>query len=533
MPAGSGTLLVVGAGPVGLTMANELARHGVRCRIVDQSPVRSETSKALGIFPRTLEAFSAMGIGDRFISSGHLLQGIMIHQQAERTLTIDFTGVDSPFPFILSLPQSETERLLTEHLATQAIEVERGLTLTRLEQANECVRATLRHADGHEETCETPWLFGCDGAHSGTRHALAMKFAGTQYDESFILADLQADPAPDRRHLHLFFSSEGILGLIPFGRDHWRVVANIQPESPGQELPELSLPDVQVLLDARGPAGIRLSAPLWISRFHISHRMVRDFRKLRVFLLGDAAHIHSPAGGQGMNTGIQDAFNLAWKVALVTKGHAHASLLASYQAEREPVARNVLNLTDRITRLATLRNPIAQGVRDLLLPVIGGAAFVSDKAAEQLSEVAISYRQSPIVENANGGRLRAGDRAPDAELRDSSGNARRLFQIFRVPRHVLLLFLGSQAGDCWSRAVALEQALDGVSSDLIDRYRIARGEGSQQADLFDLTGHAHHAFDLNAGGVILVRPDGYLAFRDRQFDPARLRSYVSRIFNLA
>jgi hypothetical protein len=289
--------------------------------------------------------------------------------------------------------------------------------------------------------------------------------------------------------------------------------------------------EVQALTDIRGPAGTRLCDPLWMSRFHISHRKVNDFRKLRVFLLGDAAHIHSPAGGQGMNTGIQDAFNLAWKVALVTRGYAHANLLASYQLEREAVARSVLIFTDRITRFATLRNPIVQGMRDLLLPVIKGAAIVSDKAAEQLSEVAISYRQSPFVESTAGGRLRAGDRAPDAELRDANGQAHRLFEVFRAPRHVLLLFLG-RGGDLSARAAALGPELERLVPDLIDSYRIARGEGSHSAELIDLPGNAHSAYDLNGGGVILVRPDGYVAFRDREFDPARLRSYLSRIFNL-
>ncbi len=531
MAADSWPLLVVGAGPVGLTMAGELARHGVGCRIIDRTPARSETSRALGIFPRTLEVFSSMAIADRFLAAGHRLDGISIHQQAESALAIDFASVASPFPFILSLPQSETERLLSAHLATLGTEIEREMTLTGLEQTNDFVRVTLRHADGREEICETPWLFGCDGAHSATRHALGMEFSGAQYDESFILADVHADPAPDRSHLHLFFSADGVFGLIPFGRDNWRVVANIPPDSRTQELADVSLAEVQALTDIRGPAGTRLSDPLWISRFHISHRKVNEFRKLRVFLLGDAAHIHSPAGGQGMNTGIQDACNLAWKAALVTKGHAHASLLASYQVEREPVARSVLNLTDRITRLATLRNPIVQGVRDLLLPVISGAGFVTDKAAEQLSGVAISYRQSPFVENVAGGRLRAGDRAPDAELRDANGQAHRLFEIFRVPRHVLLLFLGSRT-DSLDRAETLGQALEGFVPETIDSYRIARGEGSHSADLIDLSGTAHFAYDLGGGGVILVRPDGYVAFRDQEFDRARLRSYLSRIFNL-
>jgi hypothetical protein len=214
------------------------------------------------------------------------------------------------------------------------------------------------------------------------------------------------------------------------------------------------------------------------------------------------------------------------------KGQAPPNLLASYHIEREPVARTVLNLTDRITRLATLRNPVVQSVRNFLLPVMGGTGFVGDKAAEQLSELTINYRSSSIVENTGGGRLRAGDRAPDAELRDAQGQAHRLFEIFRAPHHVLLLFLGSRAGNP-AQAANLVTALDGLPSDTIDTYRIVRGEGDSGAELIDLSGNAHSAYDLMDGGVILVRPDGYVGFRDPEFDQPRLRNYLLRIFEPA
>ena len=222
-----------------------------------------------------------------------------------------------------------------------------------------------------------------------------------------------------------------------------------------------------------------------------------------------------------MNTGIQDAFNLAWKAALVTKGHAHANLLASYQVEREPVARSVLNLTDRITRLATLRNPIVQGVRDLLLPVISGAGFVSDKAAEQLSEVAISYRQSPFVENVAGGRLRAGDRAPDAGYGMQTVRRTGSSRFFACRDTCCYSFLA--AGPMVWIALRLSgRPLKGSFPRRSMLIRIARGEGTHSAELIDLSGTAHFAYDLSGGGVILVRPDGYVAFRDREFDRARL-----------
>src|SRR4030095_8331631 len=323
--------LVVGAGPVGLTMPNELARHGVRCRIIDRAAERSQTSRALAIFPRTLEAFETMGLADRFVAQGLRLHGLSLHHGQEEIAQIDLTSVASPFPFALGLPQSETERLLGENLCSLGIEVERGVELTGLTQTSDAVRAVLRRSDGREESVETPWLIGCDGAHSATRHILGMDFEGAQYDESFILADVQLESTLARDRVHLFLGEDGVLGVIPFAQNRWRIVANIPPESRrDQSLPDLTLPEVQALLDRRTVPGLQASVPVWLARFHISHRKVRQFRQLRVFLAGDAAHIHSPAGGQGMNTGIQDAFNLGWKLALVVRGNALARLLASY-----------------------------------------------------------------------------------------------------------------------------------------------------------------------------------------------------------
>lgn len=522
--------LVVGAGPVGLTMANELARHGVSCRIIDRATEPSQTSRALAIFPRTLEAFESMGIADRFLAAGHRLHGLSLHHRLEQIGRIDFNSLASPFPFALGLPQSETERLLSERLNTFGITVKRGIELTSFTQTSDCVQAIVRHIDGHEETIETPWVIGCDGAHSTTRHVLGMDFEGAQYAESFILADVHLESALPRDRVHLFLGDDGVLGIIPFSETLWRIVANIPPESRDQSLPEVTLAEVQALLDRRGPPQDRASDPVWMSRFHISHRKVRQFRQLRVFLAGDAAHIHSPAGGQGMNTGIQDAFNLAWKLALVVRRGAPAQLLASYHIERAPVARDVLNLTDRITRMATMRNSVAQSVRDFLLPRVSGIDFVSDRIADRLAELNVNYRESNIVENHGGGALRAGDRAPDADLRDGNNQARRLFELFREPRHVLLLFLGA-AGEASAKAERLGTGLSELPEAMLDRYRIVRGSSNLPAELRDLSGLAHAAYGMMESGVVLVRPDGYIGYRSDSFDPVTLRAYFERIFS--
>lgn len=530
MTAESSEPLVVGAGPVGLTMASELARHGVRCRIIDRAPQRAPTSRALAIFPRTLEVFERMGVSGRFLAEGHRLHGLSLHHREEQIAKIDFTSVASPFPFALGLPQADTERLLGEHLTSSGIKVERGVELTSLTQTSEVVRAVLRRPDGAEEIAETPWLIGCDGAHSTTRHALGMDFAGAQYDESFILADVQLESSLATDRVHLFLGDDGIVGIIPFGRGRWRIVANIPSQSRYETLPDVTLAEVGELVARRAAPGFRVSDPVWLSRFHISYRKVQAFRQLRVFLAGDAAHIHSPAGGQGMNTGIQDAFNLGWKLALVIKGDAPAQLLASYHIEREPVASEVLKLTDRITRLGTLRNSFAQSVRDFLLPRVSGIDYVGDKMADHLAELNVNYRRSPIVENHGSGRLKAGDRAPDAELRDEAGQARRLFELFSEPRHVLLLFLGA-SGRATANLEGFERMIDGLPDGAVDSFRIARGQTGLPAKLRDTSGLAHTIYGLLEGGVVLVRPDGYVGYRSPNFHLPELEAYLLGILN--
>ena len=524
-------LLVVGAGPVGLTMACELARHGVRCRIIDKAPQRSETSKALAIFPRTLEVFETMGVVEPVLSAGLRLRGIRIHNQCEQIAGIELSSIQSPYPFVLSLPQSETERMLIEHLASFGVSVERSRELVGLTQTESGVNAVVRDANGGEETVEAAWLIGCDGAHSATRHLLGMEFQGAPYDENFVIADVKVEGSISKDVANLFFSDEGIFAIIAFNPEYSRIIANIPVESREQDLPDFTFEEIQAIAERRGPPGLRLSDPIWISRFQISHRIVSQFRKLRVFLAGDSAHIHSPAGGQGMNTGIQDAFNLAWKLALVMRDRAPVQLLASYHVEREPIARGVLNLTDRITRVATIRNPIVQTARNILLPIVSGIDFLEEKIADRLGELTVKYRSSPIVENHGAGTPRAGDRAPDAELRDENGKARRLFELFREPRHVLLLFFGAVPN---ADAEAFQHELPDSLGDLVQVYRITRGRSPNvSGDLFDISGNVHSLYHVLTGGVILVRPDGYVAFRCDRFDATKFRNYLTRIFGVA
>ncbi len=394
------------------------------------------------------------------------------------------------------------------------------MELTAIEQHPDGVRARYRRADGTDEPLEAAWLLGCDGSHSAVRHLLGMEFQGAPYDEEFLLADVrvETDLAPDEAHL--FFTREGILAYFPFAGDRGRIIAN-QPPGANSPNEEPALDQVADLVRRRCFHPLAVSDPVWMARFRISHRMVRRYGDGRVYLAGDAAHIHSPAGGQGMNTGIQDAFNLAWKLALVIRGQAAPGLLDSYEAERMPVARSVVNLTDRMTRAATAQHPALQHLRDWLVPVLTGIPFVKEAMAERLAEVSIDYRGSAWVENHGLGPVHAGDRAPDAILYDRAARTeRRVFDLLKTPGFVLLAFEGYEGPRMGA----------GIPLDLPGRaYRVTRpGQEPEPGTLEDRDCRARTAYGACEEGLLaLIRPDGYVGYKGGNL--AGLNAYLARL----
>ena len=421
--------------------------------------------------------------------------------------------------------------------------VEWRVELLGFTQDDQGVTATLRHLHGQEETTRTPWLIGCDGAHSTVRRTLALPFPGARHDETFLLADVTIQASLPDDEVSLFFHPDGLLGIIPSGNGRCRVVADIPPHAI-RHPDEPTLTEVQALAATRSLADVTLSDPLWLSTFHISRRKVEQFRIGRVFLAGDAAHIHSPAGGQGMNTGIQDATNLGWKLALVTAQHAPQSLFDSYSMEREPVARAVLTLTDRITKVATLHNPVAQHIRDFVLPTLAGIEFFQHHMATSLAEVTMDYRHSPIVAQHWGSALSslhhtspaAGDRAPDGPLQESTtGVPRRLFEFLRGIRHTLLLFGGEQATpDAYSCLEKLGQDVQEHYGEDIAVYMIIAGTQRPHklawdgTVLYDSEHVVHQRYGADAPCLYLIRPDGHISLRSLPARSAYLGEYLAK-----
>src|SRR3954471_15856776 len=393
-------VLVVGAGPVGLTLANELVRHGISVRIVDKAAGRTDKSKALVLWSRSLELFDDAGYAEPFLPAGFQAHGAQISTGTEIIARITFNSVDSRFPYALMIPQSETERILEEQLASRGVTVERSVELTGFADNGSSVDATLKKADGATEALTVDWLAGCDGAHSTVRHGCAFAFEGTTHESDWYLADGHISGLEPNDRLHIFWHRDGILAFFPIVGDRWRVVGDLGPAEDNDRQADPTLAEINALLAHRGSPDFVMSDPVWLAAFRINERKVKEYRKGRVFLAGDAAHIHSPAGGQGMNTGMQDAFNLAWKLALVIKGIAKPSLLDSYSPERTAVGERVLRNAGRLTEVATLRNPMLQGIRNTIARFATGFPFVQHKMANQLTEMDIGYPESPLTARA-------------------------------------------------------------------------------------------------------------------------------------
>jgi 2-polyprenyl-6-methoxyphenol hydroxylase-like FAD-dependent oxidoreductase len=485
-------ILIVGAGPVGLTMAAELARYGVSVRIVDKAAQRTDKSKAMVLWSRTLELLDRAKCSDAFVAAGLKIDAANIIAREKRLGHINIAGVESAHPYALSLPQSETERLLGEHLGRLGVSIERQVEVTGFKSHEDGVETVLHHADGHNETVETEWLIGCDGAHSTVRHALGLSFEGETLQTDWIVADVHMTGYPfPLSEMATYWHQSGVLVIFPISAGRYRIIADLG-RSEGQAPSDPTLDKVQAIASERGPAGLILSNPLWLSGFRINERKVSDYRSGRVFVAGDAAHVHSPAGGQGMNTGMQDAFNLAWKLALVCHKTCTADLLDSYSVERSAVGEEVLKAAGRLTAVAVLRNHAAQSVRNLVARFMLGLSPVQHAVVESLTEVSVGYPTSPL----NGPHFHGligpepGQRMPPNIEQDAIGSGDR-------PRFALLAEPSDMtAGLLRDHAMLLEPALRPP---------------------------------LDPGAMWLVRPDGYTACVAKHGDASPIAAYLDRL----
>jgi 2-polyprenyl-6-methoxyphenol hydroxylase-like FAD-dependent oxidoreductase len=382
LPKSATDVLIVGAGPSGLALAAELKRQNIDCLIIDRHSTGANTSRACVVHARTLEVLQPLGLSEKLLEQGIQVPIFRVRERDRALLTIDFATIESDFPFTLMCPQDRVERCLLEALLMHGGRVERPCEFIHLSSFDSHVDADVRMAGG-TAAINARWLVGCDGMHSAVREETGIDFRGGAYEEDFILGDVRMDWPLARDEVTLFYSPDGFMVVAPLPDEHFRIVAMVDgaPEHPSLDL-------LQSLLDKRGPRqnSGHIHEVAWSSRFRIHHRVVEKARQQRILLCGDAAHVHSPAGGQGMNTGIQDSLSLAPVLAAVIHG-GDESLLDEWAAARHRIASDIVTMTDRMTRMAKLKSPTAKILRNLAVSFAGHLPPVRDVLARTLAEI--------------------------------------------------------------------------------------------------------------------------------------------------
>jgi 2-polyprenyl-6-methoxyphenol hydroxylase-like FAD-dependent oxidoreductase len=510
-------VVVVGAGPAGLVAAAELARRGVRVRVIDKLAQPTDQSRAIAVHARSLDMFDRMGIVDEMVSTGIKATAMQLYAGHSRLFRIPLGGVDSAFPFTLTTAQTETERVLGDHLQSLGVIVERGVELVALAQDDGAAELTVRHDDGSTEQVSTSWVIGADGAHSTVRKVVGTKLAGSFVGERFLLGDVDAEHGLDLDSMHTFFAPDGPVVVLPMLDGRMRFLAEVH-DAPGTPMNMHPTQDeLQAILDRR-IGGIRVVRSHWLTSFEIHHARVPAYRWGRVFLAGDAAHIHSPAGGQGMNTGMQDAFNLAWKLAAVINGQAGDTLLDSYQAERIPVADSVIAFTDRLTRAGTLSG-VPRRIRDVVIRMLSHVPAARRFMANMAEEVNINYRDSPIAVGSapKHAKVAAGDHLPHAV---DAAVQKQLSVVCGVQNtgHVLLTVASGHvapaAGEGQVQVLVTADDIPVAGYDTV---------------IADPNGVVAQRFGLKNGGRVVIRPDGYIGAVASLDDTTTVADYFAKV----
>ncbi|MEU9016656.1 FAD-dependent oxidoreductase [Actinomadura sp. NPDC048394] len=528
-------VLVVGAGPVGLTVAYELARRGIAIRVVDKAEGPATSSRALATHARTLEILFQMGLVDRLLPLGQKVEHFSIHQRGRCLLAFDtnYTKMPTRFPFSLMVDQVRTEGMLREALSEQGVEIEWGVALDRFDADEDGVLAELRHADGGTEKVAVPWLVGTDGGKSTVRKALDLKLLGDT-TETWLNADVVITGSDlPRDSNHLLHTGGGSLLLVPFpDPGKWRVVDTLDIE--GADDPEVIRARLEHKISRALRRRVKVADPTWISVFTVQQRMIQRMRVGRCFVAGDAAHVHSPASGQGMNTGIQDGYNLAWKLADVVRGHAGDALLDTYGAERVPIGEVLLGSTEKATALVKLRNaalpvvlPVGLGLLNALKPV---KRKVEGKVIRGFCGLPLNYADSPLT-TCDPGYEKAGIKpghrvACDGASERASAGWRAMCTELTDRRWSLLGFAGDGSPADLGAMLGRVQERHGEAVSVRTVVREG-GDGTGPGPMADPGGRLAAGLGLRPGDYALVRPDGYLAAKGRIVSAEQLLSVLA------
>jgi 2-polyprenyl-6-methoxyphenol hydroxylase-like FAD-dependent oxidoreductase len=508
-------VLITGGGPTGLMLANQLARRGVRVMIVDRNSGPAQETRAMAVHARSLEIYAKLGIAGRALELGKIGGGANMWAGGRRRARIPIGDMGegvSPFPFVLMLGQDDNERIMGEHLRKYGLAVRWNTELVSFEQSQDRVTAVLRQPDGSTRKVTAAYLAGCDGGRSTVRELCGIGFPGAPYEHVFFVADTEATGAMVPDELNVYLLRDGFHLFFPMrGANRWRVIGILPEHLRGRH--DLTFEETVPALRLEAGAELSFRSCSWFSTYRIHHRCAERFRDRRSFLLGDAAHVHSPMGGQGMNTGLQDAYNLAWKLALVVQGRADPGLLDSYAAERMPVARRLLETTDRAFALVVSDTRVAALFRTQIVARVAAFAMtlarVRRVAFRTLSQTGIGYPASPLSRTLAGvpaGAPRAGERFPWLRLRlRPGGPVEDLYAGLDDTRYELLVF--------GQPAAAAPDLGDLVSVRVIP-------DDPDNAQALAGAGIAGPAF-------YLVRPDGHVGLAGARLEPQAVIDYLA------
>lgn len=510
-------ILIAGAGPTGLMLANQLGRRGIRPMIIDRHSGPAQQSRALGVHARTMEIYSKLGVVERALSLGKAGTGANMWAQGRHMARIPLGEAGkavTPYPYVFILGQDDNELILGDRLRDWGIDIQWNTELVAMEQHRDYVDATIRQPDGSMRKVTAAWVAGCDGARSAVRELNGITFPGAPYEHVFFVADTVAtgNMVPDEVNVYLL--KAGFHLFFPMrGKDRWRVVGILPPEL--RNRPELAFAEVVPLLRAEAGSALDFQACSWFSTYRIHHRAASQFRKGRCFVLGDAAHVHSPVGAQGMNTGLQDAYNLAWKLALVVQGKAGAALLDTYEEERLPIAQRLLNTTDRGFRLIVADNALTSLFRTQVMARIAALAMqataIQALAFRTVSQTGIHYAWSTLSQATDKlpeGGPRAGDRFPWLHLKfDPGAPVEDSFQRFDDTKFNLFI-TGQPAPASGVSTLGEQLSIHVIPADPLNDKELARAQ-------------------IPGVSFYLIRPDGHVGLCGGRLDAGVLDDYIA------
>lgn len=497
------SVLIAGAGPTGMVLALWLKRQGINVRIIDKLDSHVQQSRAMVVHARTLELYQQCDLADELVNAGNCNHRINLWADNKVRAHFAFDAIGTaltPYPFLLVLPQDHHEAILEKHLHATGVRVERNSELIDFEDNGNGISATVRKADGSHEVIAARFLAGCDGAHSRVREKLQLTFKGGTYENLFYVADVQATGSGANGETWIALDNAEFLVAIPYGHgDRMRLIGTFrQPDISAPD--KLSFNDVSHRVIAQ--LGLEINTVNWFSTYRVHHRVAERFCRGNAFLLGDAAHVHSPVGGQGMNTGIGDAINLAWKLAAVLRQQATEKLLSTYEPERQAFASRLVNTTDKAFSLISAKNSVAGIVRTRLFPVFAGTLSHSPGLQQTvfriISQIQLNYRHSSMCEG-NAGEVRGGDRLPWVKTAEADN-----YLSLNAMRWQLHLY--------------------GEATPALRRWC---AEAQLPLSVFTWTTD-HHQAGLMENGAYLIRPDGYVALASPHSHDTRLTTWMKK-----